>query len=136
MRPSTAKVSQATGRRTVLCLRCARLLTNSLVMGGFPQPVSQVVVLSSVLPMLVPGVMSGTAAQASRSVIFSTAGGAALVPPLAPDEFKGGGRRQASGTAANRRTASRGRTRLALSLGFSFTFASGLRWCCREDRPI
>ena len=77
MRPSTAYVSQATGRRTVLKPRWARLWTYSLVMGGLPQPVSQVVVFSSVLPMLMPGVISGTAVQASSSVIFSRAGGVA-----------------------------------------------------------
>lgn len=36
------KVSQATGRRTDLNPRRASLSTKSLVMGGFPQPVSQV----------------------------------------------------------------------------------------------
>ena len=64
-------------------------------MGGFPQPVSQVVVLSSVLPMLVPGVISGTAAQASTSVIFSSAGGVAPCEATASDGLSGGGLRQA-----------------------------------------
>ena len=95
---------QATGKRTVLNPIFASPSTNSLVMSGFPHPVSQMVVLSSVLPMLIPGVMSGTAAQASSSVIGSSAGGFAL-PPVAGTasaELSGGGRRQATESAAGR----------------------------------
>src|SRR5215471_12320991 len=103
MRSSTAYVSQATGRRTVLNPRCARLSTNSLVIGGFPQPVSQLVVLSSVLPMLIPGLITAAAAQASCSFIFSgpRGGAAALGAPGAADR-RAGGVRQASGCTAER----------------------------------
>src|SRR4051794_22819975 len=77
-------------------------------MGGLPQPVSQVVVLSSVLPMLVPGVISGTAAQASRAFIFSSAGGVASPAATAFDDaldgafdrLTGGGRRHPSAATA------------------------------------
>ena len=94
-------MSHATGRRTVLNPRRARLSTNSLVMGGFPQPVSHEVVFSSVLPMLMPGLIAATAPQASSSVIFSGADAAARAPsPPAAVVFDGlspGGVRQASG---------------------------------------
>ncbi len=75
-------------------------------MSGFPQPVSQMVVLSIVLPMLMPGVMSGTAAQASSSVIFSSGGGEADLgrAGTASAALSGGGRRQASESAVGTRS--------------------------------
>src|SRR3954470_23731952 len=132
MRPSTAYVSQATGRRTVLNPRRARLSTNCLVTGGFPQPVSQLVVLSSVLPMLVPGVISGTAAQASTSVIFSSGGGVAPGDELetAFDVLSGGGRRHPSAATAPRspvRSNALRAVRMLISFECSFILASGQR---------
>src|SRR5579864_2280487 len=100
MRPSTAYVSHATGRRTVLNPRCARLCTNFLVMGGFPQPVSHDVVFSSVLPMLMPGLMAADAVHASRSAIGSGAGepGVLEVHALGECDRDGGVRQPAAAT--------------------------------------
>ena len=56
---------------------------SSLVMGGFPQPVSHDVVLSRVFPMLMPGLIWPAAVQASSSPIVSRAG-AGLVGPRRP----------------------------------------------------
>src|SRR6478752_5735446 len=93
-------------------------------MSGFPQPVSQMVVLSSVLPMLIPGVMSGTAAQASSSVIGSSAGGLAAPPvgETASAGFNGGGRRQESAGRAQKNMVS------GANRAEHFMVASGTRW--------
>ena len=66
-------------RRTDLKPRRARDWMYSRVMRGLPQPVSQAAVFSRVLPMLMPGVMRGTAAWAERSVGFSGVAAEAVV---------------------------------------------------------
>ena len=115
-RPSDENVSHATGTRTVLNPRRASAWTYSFVMSGLPQPVSQLVVLSSVLPILMPGLISEAAVHASMSAIFSKAGGVAVADETAAAMVLGdlgGGRKQASGprTAKNRKTVDKGEKR-------------------------
>src|SRR5664279_73481 len=64
-------------------------------MRGLPQPVSQAVVFSRVLPMLMAGLIRPAAVHASRSVIFSTAGGVVGKTVATVSDGLGGGLRQA-----------------------------------------
>src|SRR5664279_951005 len=64
-------------------------------MRGLPQPVSQAVVFSRVLPMLMAGLIRPASVHASRSVIFSTASGVVRETVAIVVDGLGGGLRQA-----------------------------------------
>src|SRR5262245_40536771 len=77
-------------------------------MGGFPQPVSHAVMFSRVLPLLMPGLIRGTAAQAASSVIFSGARGATTSAEAGVSGDRGaGGVRQPTVWTAQRSAAAR-----------------------------